>query len=74
MEILPLHNNDDQSTIPLSLNFHGAFVIKNFITEQEEKELAEHFSKCEWKNSQSGRMKLDYGLTKVNFKKKKVKY
>ena len=54
-------------------DFDGAIVLKEFLSSQEEAELVENLSKEKWVPSQSGRFKLDFGLTKVNFKKKKVK-
>ena len=51
----------------------GTFVVSDFITEKEELELIELLDKENWRPSQSGRMKIDFGVSKVNFKKKKVK-
>lgn len=52
--------------------FIGASIIDNILTEEEEKSVVDFMDKNNWKNSQSGRRKQDYG-PKVNFKKKKVK-
>lgn len=48
--------------------------MHDFVTMEEEKDLVEYLQQATWTLSQSGRMKLDYGLTKVNFKKRKVKH
>ena len=53
--------------------FQGQILIEDFITEEEELKLVEQLKAENWVPSQSGRMKLDYGVTKVNFKKRKVK-
>ena len=55
------------------IDLTGLVVLENFVTEEEEKELVEEIQTREWTMSQSGRYKLDYGLTKVNFKKRKAK-
>ena len=56
------------------LDFSGAIVLPDFVSADEEHMLVDHLQQATWTLSQSGRMKLDYGLTKVNFKKKKVKH
>ncbi|KAF4661489.1 alkB, alkylation repair 4 [Perkinsus chesapeaki] len=50
----------------------GLRVVPNAFTEAEEKELLCEVYKGEWKASQSGRRKQDYG-PQVNFKKNKLK-
>jgi len=50
----------------------GIYVEKDFITPDEERYLVEEINKEEWKLSQSGRKKQDFG-PKVNFKRRKVK-
>lgn len=51
-------------------------IIRNFVNKEEEKILINHFQtdplNSQFKDSQSGRRKIDYGV-KVNFKKQKVK-
>uniref|UniRef100_A0A8C4X1K1 AlkB homolog 4, lysine demthylase n=1 Tax=Eptatretus burgeri TaxID=7764 RepID=A0A8C4X1K1_EPTBU len=56
----------------LALLFPGVFLWTDFLTPQEEKSLALMMDKDEWKPSQSGRRKQDYG-PKVNFKKQRVR-
>jgi alkylated DNA repair dioxygenase AlkB len=56
----------------LTSNFTGAHLFTNFIDEKEERALLDDMNKREWKPSQSGRRKLDFGPS-VNFKRKKVK-
>jgi len=51
---------------------NGIFVRNEFVDSDEEKKLIESINLTEWKESQSGRFKQDYG-PKVNFKKKKLK-
>mgnify|MGYP002046408873 CR=1 FL=1 len=56
-----------------SLKFDGIFLVEDFLTEAEEASLVEQIeADPNWKESQSGRRKIDYG-PQVNFKKKKVK-
>ena len=55
------------------LDFGGVCVIDEFVTEIEEETIVDYFSNLPWVASQSGRLKQDYGLSKVNFKKQKVK-
>ncbi|NXR14083.1 ALKB4 dioxygenase, partial [Semnornis frantzii] len=52
--------------------FPGVFVMEEFISEDEESELVELMDRDDWKPSQSGRRKQDYG-PKVNFKKQRLK-
>ncbi|NXN18504.1 ALKB4 dioxygenase, partial [Indicator maculatus] len=52
--------------------FPGVFLIEEFITEDEESEIVELMDRDDWKPSQSGRRKQDYG-PKVNFKKQRLK-
>ena len=47
-------------------------VVPNFLSSNEEASLVEEIDSCQWKKSQSGRCKQDYG-PKVNFKKQKIK-
>uniref|UniRef100_UPI00358E5553 alpha-ketoglutarate-dependent dioxygenase alkB homolog 4 isoform X2 n=1 Tax=Myxine glutinosa TaxID=7769 RepID=UPI00358E5553 len=56
----------------LALLFPGVFLWTDFLTPQEEKSLVLMMDKDEWKPSQSGRRKQDYG-PKVNFKKQRVR-
>jgi len=54
------------------LNFPGIVIVRNFINDKEEQEIANEIDKTTWVESQSGRKKQDYG-PKVNFKRKKLK-
>ncbi|GFR57994.1 AlkB, alkylation repair homolog 4 [Elysia marginata] len=55
------------------VDFSGIFVIKNFVTGEEERALCDAIYGTGFVNSQSGRRKQDYG-PKVNFKRKKLKF
>ncbi|XP_032901888.1 alpha-ketoglutarate-dependent dioxygenase alkB homolog 4 isoform X1 [Amblyraja radiata] len=52
--------------------FPGVFLAEKFVNEEEEAEMVNLMDNNEWKLSQSGRRKQDYG-PKVNFKKRKLK-
>ncbi|KFV65736.1 Alpha-ketoglutarate-dependent dioxygenase alkB 4, partial [Dryobates pubescens] len=52
--------------------FPGVSLLEEFITEDEEAEIVELMDRDDWKPSQSGRRKQDYG-PKVNFKKQRLK-
>ncbi|NXS57705.1 ALKB4 dioxygenase, partial [Brachypteracias leptosomus] len=52
--------------------FPGVFLMEEFISQDEESEIVELMDRDDWKPSQSGRKKQDYG-PKVNFKKQRVK-
>ncbi|KFP74950.1 Alpha-ketoglutarate-dependent dioxygenase alkB 4, partial [Apaloderma vittatum] len=52
--------------------FPGVFLAEEFISEDEESEMVELMDRDDWKPSQSGRKKQDYG-PKVNFKKRRLK-
>ncbi|KAM6242606.1 alpha-ketoglutarate-dependent dioxygenase alkB homolog 4 [Porphyrio hochstetteri] len=52
--------------------FPGVFLMEEFISEDEESEIVELMDQDDWKPSQSGRKKQDYG-PKVNFKKQRMK-
>ncbi|KFR01279.1 Alpha-ketoglutarate-dependent dioxygenase alkB 4, partial [Nipponia nippon] len=52
--------------------FPGVFLAEEFISEDEESEIVELMDQDDWKPSQSGRKKQDYG-PKVNFKKQRLK-
>ncbi|NXX48656.1 ALKB4 dioxygenase, partial [Tricholaema leucomelas] len=52
--------------------FPGVFLMEEFISEEEESEIVELMDRDDWKPSQSGRRKQDYG-PKVNFKKQRLK-
>ena len=50
-------------------DFDGIFLVEDFLTEAEEASLVEQIeADPNWKESQSGRRKIDYG-PQVNFKK-----
>ncbi|CAJ0597673.1 unnamed protein product [Cylicocyclus nassatus] len=55
-----------------AINIEGLYVVYDFLSESEEREIMEMIDGVEWMLSQSGRRKQDYG-PKVNFKHKKVK-
>lgn len=64
---------DHESLPSADIKLEGFFVLRDGITEAEEKTLIDSLDQhYEWKDSQSGRRKQDYG-PKRNFKKKKVK-
>ncbi|KAM4699102.1 alpha-ketoglutarate-dependent dioxygenase alkB homolog 4 [Discoglossus pictus] len=52
--------------------FQGVCLIPNFVMVDEEREMVHLMDQEEWRQSQSGRRKQDYG-PKVNFKKQKLK-
>ncbi|KAM8991657.1 alpha-ketoglutarate-dependent dioxygenase alkB homolog 4 [Ara ararauna] len=52
--------------------FPGVLLMEEFISEGEESEIVELMDRDDWKPSQSGRKKQDYG-PKVNFKKQRLK-
>ncbi|XP_019621387.1 PREDICTED: alpha-ketoglutarate-dependent dioxygenase alkB homolog 4-like [Branchiostoma belcheri] len=54
------------------IDFPGVLIVEDFITPEEETEIVTVIEGTEWKMSQSGRKKQDFG-PKVNFKKKKLK-
>jgi alkylated DNA repair protein alkB family protein 4 len=53
--------------------FEGFYVVRDFFSDEDSKELLEMINKNPWLESQSGRKKQDYG-PKINYKKKKVKF
>jgi alkylated DNA repair dioxygenase AlkB len=53
--------------------FEGFYIIKNFLSESDQSAIIDKINSIEWKESQSGRKKQDYG-PKINYKKRKVKY
>ncbi|CAM2103948.1 unnamed protein product [Caretta caretta] len=56
----------------LGISISGVFLLEEFINQDEESEMVQLMDQDDWKLSQSGRRKQDYG-PKVNFKKKKLK-
>jgi len=52
--------------------FPGICVREGFITEEQERRLIAEIDNTQWKDSQSGRKKQDFG-PKVNFKKKRLR-
>jgi len=55
------------------VSIEGVFLATNdVISEEKELELVHFINECEWKDSQSGRKKQDFG-PKINFKKKVCK-
>ncbi|XP_069617423.1 alpha-ketoglutarate-dependent dioxygenase alkB homolog 4 [Ranitomeya imitator] len=53
-------------------SFPGVTLIEEFVTENEERDMVHVMDQDEWRPSQSGRRKQDFG-PKVNFKKQKIK-
>ncbi|XP_073472757.1 alpha-ketoglutarate-dependent dioxygenase alkB homolog 4 [Aquarana catesbeiana] len=53
-------------------SFPGVCLIEDFVTEDEEREMVHTMDLDDWRLSQSGRRKQDFG-PKVNFKKQKIK-
>jgi DNA N6-methyl adenine demethylase len=53
--------------------FEGFKLIKNFVNDEESKEIIQEVNSHGWVNSQSGRKKQDFG-PKINYKKRKVKF
>ncbi|KAE8622618.1 hypothetical protein XENTR_v10005307 [Xenopus tropicalis] len=53
-------------------HFPGVYLIQDFVTEDEEQHLVNFMDQEEWRLSQSGRRKQDFG-PKVNFKKQKLR-
>ncbi|NWV59673.1 ALKB4 dioxygenase, partial [Malurus elegans] len=64
--------NEDSEFAGWAFPFPGVFLVEDFITEDEEYEIVELMDQDDWKPSQSGRKKQDYG-PKVNFKKQRLK-
>jgi alkylated DNA repair protein alkB family protein 4 len=64
-------NIADAISVHEGVQFNGVTVIKEFLTTDEEAELASHVDSAQWVESQSGRRKQDFG-PKINFKKRKV--
>ncbi|XP_056414730.1 alpha-ketoglutarate-dependent dioxygenase alkB homolog 4 [Hyla sarda] len=52
--------------------FPGVTLIEEFVTEDEERDMVHAMDQDEWRLSQSGRRKQDFG-PKVNFKKQKIR-
>ena len=53
--------------------FNGLYLLENFLSSDEEEKLVALIDNDpNWRDSQSGRRKIDYGPT-ANFKKKKIK-
>ncbi|KAJ8342924.1 hypothetical protein SKAU_G00328520 [Synaphobranchus kaupii] len=55
-----------------SFPFPGVLLWEDFVSEEEERDLVNRIDQDEWKESQSGRKKQDFG-PKVNFKKQRVR-
>ncbi|XP_064250813.1 alpha-ketoglutarate-dependent dioxygenase alkB homolog 4 [Passer domesticus] len=64
--------NEDSEFAGWAFPFPGVFLVEEFISEDEECEIVELMDRDDWKPSQSGRKKQDYG-PKVNFKKQRLK-
>lgn len=65
-----LNHQSHENIDTFALN--GIKIVDNFISNEEEDYLVTEMNKIKWIDSQSGRLKQDYG-PKVNFKKKKLK-
>ena len=66
-------SDDDHQMKEHVADFTGLHLLPDFLTVAEEESLAELIeSDPNWKESQSGRRKIDYGPS-ANFKKKKLK-
>jgi len=61
-----------EDNTPSQLQIEGIHITQAFVTSEEERALVTGIDKGEWKLSQSGRRKQDFG-PKANFKKRKVK-
>ncbi|XP_037736746.1 alpha-ketoglutarate-dependent dioxygenase alkB homolog 4 [Chelonia mydas] len=64
--------NECSEFVGWAFPFPGVFLLEEFINQDEESEMVQLMDQDDWKLSQSGRRKQDYG-PKVNFKKKKLK-
>ena len=63
--------NEEMKSL-IGFDFPGVTIVSNFLSDSEEANLVKEIDNCQWKTSQSGRCKQDYG-PKVNFKKQKIK-
>jgi len=61
-----------EDNTPSQLQIEGIHITQAFVTSEEERALVIGIDEGEWKLSQSGRRKQDFG-PKANFKKRKVK-
>eukprot|EP00111_Clytia_hemisphaerica_P016134 TCONS_00047727-protein len=61
-----------EDNTPSQLQIEGIHITQAFVTSEEERALVTGIDEGEWKLSQSGRRKQDFG-PKANFKKRKVK-
>ncbi|NXP50415.1 ALKB4 dioxygenase, partial [Heliornis fulica] len=64
--------NEDSEFAGWTFPFPGVFLTEEFISEDEESEIVKLMDQDDWKPSQSGRKKQDYG-PKVNFKKQRMR-
>ncbi|KAI5608390.1 alpha-ketoglutarate-dependent dioxygenase alkB-like 4 isoform 1, partial [Silurus asotus] len=73
-----VYNQESELAVPVAGNiqeafpFPGVFLLENFVSEDEERELVASMDQEIWRESQSGRRKQDFG-PKVNFKKQRVR-
>ncbi|XP_062844927.1 alpha-ketoglutarate-dependent dioxygenase alkB homolog 4 [Trichomycterus rosablanca] len=73
-----IYDPDSQRAVPVeggdqeAFPFPGVFVWENFVSDDEERELVSRMDQDEWRESQSGRRKQDFG-PKVNFKKQRIR-
>jgi len=66
------HSNQEVNSI-VGFKFPGVSIVSNFISSSEEADLVQKIDSYQWKSSQSGRCKQDFG-PKVNFKRQKIKF
>ncbi|XP_070536662.1 LOW QUALITY PROTEIN: alpha-ketoglutarate-dependent dioxygenase alkB homolog 4-like [Ptychodera flava] len=68
-----MHDTHVTSNDTDCIDFPGVCILEKFVSEAEEADIVKEMDKSQWKDSQSGRRKQDYG-PKVNFKKQKVNH
>jgi len=65
--------NKESIIFDIELIFDGLYIIPNSLSEHELLEINKELQTFEWKESQSGRKKMDFG-PKINYKKQKIKF
>lgn len=65
-------HHQDIGNAEIAFPIDGIYLVPDFLTENEEKQLAEAIDQDVWIPSQSGRLKQDFGI-KINFKKQTIK-
>ena len=72
-EEIDINNNKIEEIENIENIFDGIYIIENIYNDENKQEkLIKEINNNKWNNSQSGRMKQDYG-PKINYKKRKVK-